>query len=107
MWCLLKNKFYICYQFGTHQKTNIMLVISTREFREKQGTYLNMAKEGKDIILKSRNNGSFKLIPVAESDMLIEKKYILTPDADLARAIPFDEFVEGAKDHIRELYKRK
>ncbi|MDR1981129.1 MAG: hypothetical protein LBQ39_05860 [Tannerellaceae bacterium] len=81
-----------------------MLVISTREFREKQGTYLSLAKEGEDIILKSRGSGSFKLVPVAESDMLID---ILKPDEDLARAMPFEDFVEGAKNHIRRLYSGK
>lgn len=84
-----------------------MLVISTREFREKQGTYLSLAKEGENIILKSRGNGSFKLVPVAESDMLIDKKYILKPDDDLARAMPFDKFADGVKSHIRELYRQE
>lgn len=84
-----------------------MLVISTREFREKQGAYLSLAKKGEDVILKSRGSGSFKLVPVAESDMLIDKRYILKPDEDLARAMPFEKFVEGAKNHIRELYKGK
>lgn len=83
-----------------------MLVISTREFREKQGTYLSLAKNGEDIILKSRGNGSFKLIPVADSDMLIDKKYILEPDKDLERAISFEDFAEGAKKHIRDLFKQ-
>ncbi|MDR0332885.1 MAG: hypothetical protein LBI15_05420 [Dysgonamonadaceae bacterium] len=84
-----------------------MLVISTREFREKQGIYLGMAKNGEDIILKSRENGSFKLIPVSENDMIVEKDYYLKPDADLARAISVEEFREGAIDHIRELFRQR
>ena len=51
-----------------------MLVISTREFREKQGVYLSKAKNGEDIILKSRENGSFKLIPVTSDDTLMSKE---------------------------------
>ena len=51
-----------------------MLVISTREFREKQGVYLSMAKNGEDIVLKSRENGSFKLIPVTRDDTLMSKE---------------------------------
>ncbi len=66
-----------------------------------------MVKEGEDIILKSRDSGSFKLVPVTDSDMLIDKKYILKPDDDLARAMPFEEFVESAKVHIRKLYNDK
>ena len=51
-----------------------MLVISTREFREKQGVYLSKAKNGEDIILKSRENGSFKLTPLTSDDTLMSKE---------------------------------
>ncbi|MDR1883174.1 MAG: prevent-host-death protein [Prevotella sp.] len=51
-----------------------MLVISTREFREKQGMYLHKVKNGEDIVLKSRENGSFKIIPVTEDDTLMSKE---------------------------------
>jgi len=50
-----------------------MLVISTREFREKQGMYLGRIKKGEDIVLKSRENGSFKIVPVTEDDILMSK----------------------------------
>lgn len=55
-----------------------MLVISTREFREKQGVYLHRAKNGEDIVLKSRENGSFKLVPVTEDDTLMSKEELDT-----------------------------
>jgi len=51
-----------------------MLVISTREFREKQGMYLAKVKNGEDIVLKSRENGSFKIVPVTEDDTLMSKE---------------------------------
>ena len=51
-----------------------MLVISTREFREKQGKYLKMVAKGEDVVLKSRNEGSFKLTPVTEDDTLMSKE---------------------------------
>ena len=41
-----------------------MIVISTREFRANQTKFLDMARNGEDVILKSRSSGSFKLIPV-------------------------------------------
>ncbi len=83
-----------------------MLIISSREFRSKQGMYIQMAQNGEDVILKTRGNGSVKLVPVADSDMIIDKKYILKPDEELARAMPFDDFIEGAKNHIRKLYNQ-
>ena len=51
-----------------------MIVISTREFREKQGEYLGMVKNGEDIILKSRAKGSFKIVPITEDDALMSKE---------------------------------
>ena len=51
-----------------------MLVISTREFRERQGKYLKKVKEGEDVVLKSRENGSFKLVPLTEDDTLMNKE---------------------------------
>jgi antitoxin (DNA-binding transcriptional repressor) of toxin-antitoxin stability system len=51
-----------------------MIVISTREFREKQGRYLARVKNGEDIVLKSRENGSFRLVPVKKDDTLMSKE---------------------------------
>lgn len=73
-------------------KTKVMLVINTQEFREKQGTYLSLAKESEEISI--------------EKDIPIDKKHILEPDEDLARTMSFEEFADSAKKHIRELYKR-
>ena len=73
-----------------------MLVISTRDFRANQSKFMDMANSGEDIILKSRKNGSFKLVPVSEHDTLISKEYILEPDADFERAITMDELLQGA-----------
>lgn len=55
-----------------------MLVISTREFREKQRMYLHRAKNGESIVLKSRESGSFKLVPVTEDDTLMSKEELDT-----------------------------
>lgn len=40
-------------------------------------------------------------------DTVIGKEYLLEPDEDLERAISFEEFVDGAKKHIRELYSQR
>ena len=40
-----------------------MEVISAREFRTNQTKYLGMVKEGKEVILKSRGLGSFRITP--------------------------------------------
>ena len=51
-----------------------MLVISTREFRERQGKYLGMASSGEDVVLKSRKEGSFKIVPIKRDDSLMSKE---------------------------------
>ena len=45
-----------------------MIVISTRDFRANQTKFLDLAKSGEDVILKSRSSGSFKLIPVEDEN---------------------------------------
>jgi len=51
-----------------------MLIISSREFRANTGHYLDLVSKGMDVILKSRDLGSFRLVPVKESDMVMSEK---------------------------------
>ena len=51
-----------------------MLVISSREFREKQALYLNHADEGEEIILQRGRNKSYKIVPVTNDDTLMSKE---------------------------------
>jgi prevent-host-death family protein len=83
-----------------------MLIISMREFREKQGKYLDMARNGEEVILKSRGSGSFALTPVAEYTSLIPKEYILEPDADLKRAITGEELLKRLIPRIEKLFDK-
>ncbi len=49
-----------------------MIVVSTRDFRANQTKYLEMAKNGIDVILRSRS-GSFKITPITEGNTLSSK----------------------------------
>lgn len=51
-----------------------MQIISLREFRTKQGFYVDKVRAGEDIILKTRDNFSMKLAPVAPDDALMSKE---------------------------------
>jgi len=51
-----------------------MLVVSTRQFRDNQRQYLGRVVNGEDVILKSRTEGSFKLVPVSDDDTLMSKE---------------------------------
>ncbi len=45
-----------------------MIIVSTRDFRANQGRYLHQARNGEDVIIKSRDHGSFKITPVTKDD---------------------------------------
>ena len=83
-----------------------MLVVSTKEFRSNQGKYLNMVKNGTELILKSRENGSFALTPITEYHTIISKEYILAPDEDLARAITGEELLNRLIPRIERLFDK-
>jgi antitoxin (DNA-binding transcriptional repressor) of toxin-antitoxin stability system len=51
-----------------------MLVVSSSEFRANQGKYLGLVAEGKDVLLRSREKGSFKIIPVKDDDTRMSKE---------------------------------
>ncbi|MDR0892618.1 MAG: type II toxin-antitoxin system prevent-host-death family antitoxin [Mediterranea sp.] len=55
-----------------------MIVVSSREFRENQGKYLDMANDGQDIVLKSRGRGSFRLTPIHKDDALMSEEEFYT-----------------------------
>jgi antitoxin (DNA-binding transcriptional repressor) of toxin-antitoxin stability system len=88
---ITKTNHIFVHHYGTHLKTEIMIVVSTRKFREKQGEYLCMAKNGEDIVVKSRENGSFKIVPVTEDDAVIDKRDIM---------IELKGALQQVKDHL-------
>lgn len=83
-----------------------MLVISMREFRANQGKYLGMVKKGEEVILKSRDNGSFALTPVSEFVALAPKEYILEPDKDLGRAITGEQLLSRLTPRVEKLFDK-
>ncbi len=68
-----------------------MIVISTRDFRANQTKFLDMVNKGEDIILKSREKGSFKLVPVREEDTISMNRDIM---AELKGAL------QQVKEHL-------
>lgn len=49
-----------------------MMIVSTRDFRTNQTKYLNLAKSGEDVVLRSRT-GSFKISPITQDDGISSK----------------------------------
>ena len=77
-----------------------------REFRANQSKYLTLVKGGEEVILKSRGNGSFALMPISEYTTLIPKGYILEPDDDLRRAITGEELLNILIPHVETLFDK-
>ena len=49
-----------------------MVVVSSREFRANRRKYFALARVN-DVVITSRSHGSYRLVPIAESDTLIDK----------------------------------
>lgn len=94
------------YQYGTHLKQKIMLIISSREFRDNQASYLDRIDSGEEILVQRGKNKSYKIIPVSEEDTVISKEYILPVDEDLQRAITGEELLNRLKPKIEKLFEK-
>ena len=61
------------YQIGI-KKIQFMLVISTREFRDRQKSYLDKVDEGVEILIRRAKEKAYKIVPVTEDDTLMSKE---------------------------------
>ena len=50
-----------------------MEIVSAREFRTNQKKYFGMVHNGEDVILRSREWGNFRLVPVTSTDVVTNK----------------------------------
>ena len=55
-----------------------MLVISTREFRDRQKSYLDKVDDGMEILILRAKEKAYKIVPVTKDDTLISKKEYFT-----------------------------
>jgi len=83
-----------------------MLVISSREFRDKQASYFDLADNGEEVLVQRGKNKSYKIVPVSEDDTVVKKEYILAPDEDLARAITAEELLSRLIPRIEKLFDK-
>ena len=51
-----------------------MLVISTREFRDRQKSYLDQVDNGTEILIRRAKERAYKIIPVTKDDTLMSKE---------------------------------
>ena len=72
-----------------------MVVISSAELRNNLKKYLDLARTERVVIQRGRD----------ESFVLVAQKN--APDADLARAISVDEFIDKVRDGLTQQFERK
>ena len=73
-----------------------MVVVSSREFRANQRKYFDLALTN-DVVITSRSHGSYRLVPVRESDTLIDQT---TLEAKIRRGI--EEYEQGKVHRMEE-----
>jgi len=83
-----------------------MLVVSTKEFRQNQKSYLDQIDRGMDLLLQ-RGHNKYKISPITDDEAVVNKEYILMPDEDLARAITMSELLVGVKEDLRSIFKKE
>jgi len=79
-----------------------MLVISTREFRDRQRSYLDRVDAGIEILIQRRRNKSYKIVPVTKDDTLISKEEYF---AKLERGLQSIKEGKGKKMTIEQVNK--
>ncbi|MGC4128885.1 MAG: type II toxin-antitoxin system Phd/YefM family antitoxin [Bergeyella sp.] len=83
-----------------------MLIISSREFRDNQASYLDRVDNGEEILLQRGKDKSYRIIPISDEDTVISKEYILSPDEDLQRAITGEELLNRLTPRIEKLFEK-
>ncbi|NLJ01276.1 MAG: prevent-host-death protein [Bacteroidales bacterium] len=51
-----------------------MVIVSSREFRDKQKSYLDKVDEGVEVLITRGKNKSYRIVPVVEDDTLMSKE---------------------------------
>ena len=69
-----------------------MEVVSTREFRNNMATYLGYVSSGHELILKTRDKGSFVIRKVKEDDTLMSKEDFFAKIEEAERQIERGEY---------------
>lgn len=62
-----------CTKLAHIKEKSIMMIVTARDFRGEQGKILARAARGEDVVITSRDHGSFRIVPITEDDTLISK----------------------------------
>lgn len=63
-----------------------MLIISSREFREKQAQYMDLVDGGEQVIVQRGKNKAYAISPVTEEDIYFTKEMVEKIEKSLNQA---------------------
>ncbi|MBO7652763.1 MAG: prevent-host-death protein [Bacteroidales bacterium] len=82
-----------------------MEVVSTREFRNNMATYLGRISSGQELILKTRDKGSFVIRKVKEDDTLMSKEEFFAKIEESEKQIERGEYtVINTKEELDNFF---
>lgn len=73
-----------------------MVIVSSREFRSKQKSYLDKVDEGVEVLITRGKNKSYRIVPVTEDDTLMSEEEFF---AKIDKAL--EEAAQGKVTRIR------
>lgn len=82
------------------KKKYSMLVISSREFRDKQVEYMDRVDNGEQIIVQRGKNKAYAITPVKNKDIYIN-------EVNINEFISGDELIDRLKPRIKALFDKK
>lgn len=65
-----------CCTNTVHGKANIMLIISSREFRQNQRLYFDKVDQGEQVIVQRGKDKSYALTPIQSDDVYFNAEMI-------------------------------
>ena len=76
-----------------------MVVVNAREFRSKQGKFLDMVRNGEQVMLRSRSRGHFLVTYVVDEDKASDDKdyepVVMTPELQAKFDKAWQEHLDG------------
>ncbi|MBR5982689.1 MAG: prevent-host-death protein [Bacteroidales bacterium] len=83
-----------------------MEVVSTRQFRDNMATYLGHITDGQELILKTRDKGSFVIRKVKEDDTLMTKEEFFAKIEESRKQIERGEYtVINTKEELDNFFE--
>lgn len=86
------------YQNSTQEREAFMRVISSREFRDNQKLYFDLADQNEQVVVQRGKDKAYMLIPITETDKISTSPALIKQIQEAEKAI-----TEGEVTHIKDV----